>query len=381
MSDIDSWINSFSRDLLELPKTIDELSQVLGKISPSSDDVLVEMQRMQRYKELLLFQNDLDEKLAKRQNHYESEYAYADSKYFIKMPGSLIQFLRFSIILHSSSIDTYIRSHANEEWSTILFVCEKGHPNEPIAYIELFDNGKQQEVYQFKTYYDKIPDDVQLWDFLIHWGQRKQKVRVDPLFLLEKADCIDEKLSCFIARKEHEKQEYMQTIRKGETLSFSLCRKGEKSMRRIDLTQIKAITEIDPDKTYILCTDLAIVEPYKDFANVLVLEFMDTTVSNHPCRFSEQHAEQIREMLLANGGDIVIACDAGISRSPAIAAALIRSFGLDDMSIWTDPRFSPNTLVFYTLCKTLGFPLRYEEVKQLKRISDNAFFKAKRIGN
>ena len=98
---------------------------------------------------------------------------------------------------------------------------------------------------------------------------------------------------------------------------------------------------------------------------------------NHPRRFSEQHAAQIREMLLTSGGDIVIACDAGISRSPAIAAALLRSFDQDDMTIWTDPKFSPNPLVFYTLCKTLGSPLFYTEVKQLKRISDNAFHTAK----
>jgi len=47
-------------------------------------------------------------------------------------------------------------------------------------------------------------------------------------------------------------------------------------------------------------------------------------------------------------------CDAGESRSPAVAAAVMRYFGLDDMQVWKNPRYHPNMLVFEMLADALG---------------------------
>ena len=47
-------------------------------------------------------------------------------------------------------------------------------------------------------------------------------------------------------------------------------------------------------------------------------------------------------------------CDAGESRSPAVAAAVMRCLGMDDMPIWRDPHYHPNMLVFAKLTDALG---------------------------
>ena len=45
---------------------------------------------------------------------------------------------------------------------------------------------------------------------------------------------------------------------------------------------------------------------------------------------------------------LIISCDGGACRSPAIAAAIMIKLGLDDMVIWRNGRFVPNIHVFKT---------------------------------
>ena len=54
-------------------------------------------------------------------------------------------------------------------------------------------------------------------------------------------------------------------------------------------------------------------------------------------------------------------CDAGESRSPAVAAAVMRHFGLDDMQVWKNPHYHPNMLVFEMLADALGAAVSDEE--------------------
>lgn len=54
-------------------------------------------------------------------------------------------------------------------------------------------------------------------------------------------------------------------------------------------------------------------------------------------------------------------CDAGKSRSPAVAAAVCRFFGQDDLYIWKDPYVQPNMLVYDLLTQALGVPASDEE--------------------
>ena len=67
---------------------------------------------------------------------------------------------------------------------------------------------------------------------------------------------------------------------------------------------------------------------------------------------SFEDGEKIVRLLKANrGADIIVHCDAGISRSAGIAAAILKYFTGSDEEIFRDPYYCPNTWCFR---KTLG---------------------------
>jgi len=66
-------------------------------------------------------------------------------------------------------------------------------------------------------------------------------------------------------------------------------------------------------------------------------------------------------------------CDAGESRSPAVAAAVMRYLGMDDMAIWQNPRYHPNMLVFVMLTEALGAAVSDEEIDLLLYTNQKAF--------
>ena len=54
-------------------------------------------------------------------------------------------------------------------------------------------------------------------------------------------------------------------------------------------------------------------------------------------------------------------CEAGVSRSAAIAAATARCLFGDDTSIFANPRFYPNKHVYFLMCEAFGNPVNEEE--------------------
>ena len=66
-------------------------------------------------------------------------------------------------------------------------------------------------------------------------------------------------------------------------------------------------------------------------------------------------------------------CDAGESRSPAVAAAVMRYLGMDDLQIWNDPRYHPNMLVFSMLAEALDVPVTDEELDLRMYLNQKAF--------
>lgn len=93
----------------------------------------------------------------------------------------------------------------------------------------------------------------------------------------------------------------------------------------------------------------------------LVLNFDDITSPGRLYSFRPEHAQAIVRLVREADGDggaverIVVACDGGVSRSAAVAEALMLSFGRDDEAeIWADPRYSPNRLVYEVMCEGLG---------------------------
>ena len=83
---------------------------------------------------------------------------------------------------------------------------------------------------------------------------------------------------------------------------------------------------------------------------VLCLFFDDVT--GGPNSFNEEHAENIIRFIdyWRDSVDILLVhCDAGISRSAAVCAAVKRYLGFNDMDIFNSKKYDPNQLVYTTI--------------------------------
>lgn len=79
---------------------------------------------------------------------------------------------------------------------------------------------------------------------------------------------------------------------------------------------------------------------------------------------------------------VYVCCDAAVSRSPAVWAAMARYRGRADWdTVFQTPRYSPNMLVFRTLSEALGMELTDEECDELIYRSRKAFRDAIRSQN
>lgn len=74
--------------------------------------------------------------------------------------------------------------------------------------------------------------------------------------------------------------------------------------------------------------------------------------------------------------DLYICCDAGESRSPAIAAGIHRWLGQSDSYIWESPTYHPNMLCFLRMLEALNLGITDEEVDALIQTNQSAFKKA-----
>ena len=105
----------------------------------------------------------------------------------------------------------------------------------------------------------------------------------------------------------------------------------------------------------ILCSsDFSPLSRRNPFVHYIRLEFQDTPDARNPYSFRPEQAETVARFidgLPAGITDLFIACDAGSSRSPAIAAALLRASGRSDKEIWQDPKCTPNPLVYRLACR------------------------------
>lgn len=63
--------------------------------------------------------------------------------------------------------------------------------------------------------------------------------------------------------------------------------------------------------------------------------------------------------------DIIVHCDAGISRSSAIAIAIHRYLGLDDSWIWNSNEYYPNRLVLRLALEEFGINQTIDDFKEL----------------
>ena len=132
----------------------------------------------------------------------------------------------------------------------------------------------------------------------------------------------------------------------------------------------------------ILCSsDFGQITEHIPFRYYVKLEFQDTCDPTDGNAFKLEQAEEIARFisgLPAEITDLVIACDAGCSRSPAIAAALLRASGRSDKIVWEDPRYYPNPFVYKTVCKALGLFTPKVMISFKVRINRRVYRKAQR---
>ena len=90
--------------------------------------------------------------------------------------------------------------------------------------------------------------------------------------------------------------------------------------------------------------------------------------------FSQTDAAAVADFIKNLGADVLYCCcNAGESRSPAVAAAVMRYFGLDDLQVWKNHHYHPNMLVFEMLADALDVEVSDEEKDYRSYINQKAF--------
>jgi len=115
--------------------------------------------------------------------------------------------------------------------------------------------------------------------------------------------------------------------------------------------------------------------------NILILNFPDVEDYKYPGAFNGAHARKIISFiqnLSEQVTDIYVCCSKGGSRSPAVAAALLRMSGRSDKDVWLNPYYVPNTLVYLRLCQEYGLAVSKFSVRLRQIINEWAFRMAKK---
>ena len=88
---------------------------------------------------------------------------------------------------------------------------------------------------------------------------------------------------------------------------------------------------------------------------VIRFNFHDIGKDDKGLAFTEEDAIAIKNFVRENLDSklIVCSCDAGVSRSPAMAAAIAYWLNGNDMDFWNNPKYIPNNHVYKTLLNVL----------------------------
>ena len=101
------------------------------------------------------------------------------------------------------------------------------------------------------------------------------------------------------------------------------------------------------------------------------MNFRNVENKRPPNAFNKADAKRIINFVLVT--DIYVCCSQGISRNPAVAAFLLKASGRNDMVVWRNPYYSPNTLVYALLCQEYGIRSSFLSAKVRKIANKKAF--------
>lgn len=107
----------------------------------------------------------------------------------------------------------------------------------------------------------------------------------------------------------------------------------------------------------ILCTTEMISKAKLEGISHIHVSFADVTDSHRYDAFKPEKAQRIKRFVdnLEGIDTLYICCDSGESRSTAVAAAILRYWGNDEMTIWRNVHYHPNRLVYYLQCKAFNY--------------------------
>lgn len=134
-------------------------------------------------------------------------------------------------------------------------------------------------------------------------------------------------------------------------MNFMVCSRGEIERGVLVRTAYVVVSITDPDK------HLARIREPAGFRGALRVQFHDAEPANgEPLAsgivlISQEQAEQIWKFvaqLEPEVGTILVHCEQGMSRSPAVAAALAEWFGEDHYRFFR--QFQPNKYVYELMC-------------------------------
>ncbi len=118
--------------------------------------------------------------------------------------------------------------------------------------------------------------------------------------------------------------------------------------------------------------------------NKLVINFPDVEDKNYPGAFNGAHARVIINFLRTlpeEVSDLYVCCSKGGSRSPAVAAAILKASGRSDAQVWHNPFYVPNLLVYERLCRGFGIFMPHIVVLWKNLINKVSFRLAKHRGD
>ena len=156
---------------------------------------------------------------------------------------------------------------------------------------------------------------------------------------------------------------------------------------------ILAIPAIGPEVLDIplsRCAIIACTERDNKYMNMFperqrcIVPFADVEEKEHPMAIRGAHARLIIRFLRnlpEEVTDLYVCCSKGESRSPAVAATVLRMSGRSDKPVWENPYYVPNRLVYQVICREFGLFAPDWYVKRLVELNRQSYLNASKQGN
>ena len=115
-----------------------------------------------------------------------------------------------------------------------------------------------------------------------------------------------------------------------------------------------------------------------------LIPFADSEDTTHPYAITAAQARLIIRFLRRlpdEVTDLYVCCSKGGSRSPAVAAAVLRMSGRSDKAVWENPFYVPNRLVYRVICQEFGLHASESYVNQLAELNMKCYLDAVYNGN